>query len=98
MHVGIVGGVVCFAILYLLVRFFLRRRSHEALFHASSPFSYRKLSIRRSYYPPSASVYSEPEMDESGNRSPGIYVRFFSVSLSRAVTVAWRSSSVHRAG
>ena len=78
--VGVVGGVVGFSILSLLIWFFLRRRSREVPFHVTRrPSSHRTLSTR-SYYPSSASVYSndEPEMDESGGQAPGVYVRFFS--------------------
>ena len=94
-HIGIVGGVVGLAILSSLIWFYLRRHSRKALFCASRQSSYRTLSTRQSYYPPSVSVYSsEPEMDENGNQYPGIYVRFFSAFFPRVVTVALRSSFV----
>ena len=88
-NIGVVGGVVGFAILSVLIWFSLRRHSREAFVQAVRPSSYRTLSDHRPDYPPSVSVYSsEPEMHEGGNQPPAIYVRFFSAFFSRIVTVA----------
>ena len=89
--VGVVGGVVGFSILSLLIWCFLRRRSREVPFHVTRrPSSHRTLSTR-SYYPSSASVYSndEPEMDENGGQAPGVYVRFLVLSRVMAVVLSF---------